>query len=161
MRDFLDQVERASEAHLYYVAFAGALMCGAMESADGRATKGRYIDWFDQHVAPSYGGFVTGEDCYGLRCAMLHQARFEPHMGSYKRILFIEPGATSAVVHNNVMNDALNIDVERFVGDMLAGARSWLKTAEATPEYQANQGKMMQRYPDGLPPYIVGVPVIS
>src|SRR5688572_25497386 len=94
-------------------------MCGAMGSPDGRTSPDRYVDWFDQHVAPAYGGFVTGQDCYGLRCSMLHQARFEPHKGSYSRVLFIEPGTSGILMHNNIMGDALNIDVQRFVVDML------------------------------------------
>ena len=91
---------------------------------------------------------------------MLHQGRLEPHRGTYKRILFIEPHG-NMTLHNNVMNDALNIDVTRFALDIVEGAEQWLITAEQTPQYQANFPHYMQRYPNGLPPYIGGIPVIA
>ena len=49
---------------------------------------------------------------------MLHEGRFIPHQGGYTRVLFIEPGGGTLVAHNNVMHDALNIDVNIFVRDM-------------------------------------------
>jgi hypothetical protein len=105
-------------------------------------------------------GTLSGEDCYGLRCALLHQGRLRPHGGNYNRIIFIEPHGR-IVMHNNVFNEALNIDVTRFAVDMVESAEQWLVAAEQTPAYQANYPHFMQRYPQGLAPYIVGIPVIA
>jgi len=169
MLDYFDQVRRAAQSGLYYVALGGALaipdMCAAMETASGLTTDRLYEAWFDEWVAPKYSGaggaHMTGHDCYGLRCSMLHQGRLEPHKGSYKRVLFIEPGATTVVAHNNIMNDALNIDVNIFVRDMVESAVAWHERASQATAYQANYPRFMQRYPWGLKPYIGGVPVIS
>ena len=143
MRDYFEQTRSASQVGLHLVALGAALaipdMCSAMESSDGLATKQRYIAWFDQHVAPRYSGFVSGEDCYLLRCSMLHQGTTQHPKGNFSRILFTEGGG----LHNNIMNDALNLDVA------------------LTPEYQANFPRFIQRYPHGLAPFIVGAPVIS
>ena len=76
MRDFLDQADAAAKARLYYVALLAALaipdVCGAMEAADGLATKPRYVSWFDRYVASRYriGSQTTfsGEDVYYFRC---------------------------------------------------------------------------------------------
>lgn len=76
-------------------------------------------------------------------------------------MLFVEPGATTNVFHNNILNDALNIDVRLFVRDLLAGAFAWLQQVEGSANYQRNYTLFMQRYPNGLAPYIVGVPVIA
>ena len=39
--------------------------------------KKRYIDWFDKYVAHKYTVqnkvFLSGRDCYALRCSFLHQ----------------------------------------------------------------------------------------
>ena len=59
------------------------------------------------------------------------------------------------------MNDALNIDVRIFCNDLISGAEKWLEENENTDLYKKNYDKFMRRYPHGLPPYIVGVPVIS
>src|SRR5205823_5718812 len=109
-------------------------------------------------VAPKYtgagGAHLTGLDCYGFRCSMLHQGRLAPHKGGYTRVLFIEPGRTPVVLHNNVINDALNIEVNIFVNDVVERAVAWHEQASQTTAYQANYPHFMQRYPEGLPPYI-------
>lgn len=169
MRDLFQQIDRAVGANLYYVALLAALslpdICGAMESDDGEATRQRYIAWFDRWVAPKYtvrGALsLTGEVCYYYRCSALHQGRAaHPRMG-YSRVLFVEPAATTNVFHNNILNDVLNIDLRYFVRDLLTGALEWLNQAEASANYQRNYALFMQRYPNGLAPYIVGVPVIA
>jgi hypothetical protein len=166
--DFLDQVEATGQAGLYYVALLGALaipdICGAMEAADGTASRARYIAWFDTHVAPRYTigsqGTLSGEDAWHFRCSMMHQGRTQHRGSTYSRIMFLEPG-TGLVMHNNVMNDALNLDVSIFCTDMVVAARAWLAQARHTPAYRQNYPLFVQRYPTGLPPYIVGPAVIS
>jgi hypothetical protein len=164
MRDYFEQTRAATQVGLYLVCLGAALvipdMYGAMESADGLARPQRYIGWFDQHVAPRYGGFVAGEDCYVLRCSMLHQGTTQNPKGNFSRFLSTEPG-DPLTTHNNIMGGALNLDVGRFVNDMVEAALAWVVTAEQTPNYRANYSRFIQRYPQGLAPFIVGAPVIS
>ncbi len=169
MRDLFQQIERAAAANLYYVALLAGLslpdICGAMESDNGEANRKKYIAWFDRWVAPKYmvrgASSLSGEVCYYYRCSSLHQGRAaHPRLG-YSRVLFVEPGATTNVFHNNILNDALNIDLRLFVRDLLAGALEWLQQAEGSVNYKRNFALFMQRYPNGLAPYIVGVPVIA
>lgn len=165
MRDLLDQIEQALRGNLYYVALFPTLaipdMCAALESEDGIATRERYIAWFDEWVAGRYAGMLDGGDCYFFRCSLLHQGSSQNARSSYSRVLFIEPGASTNVLHCNVINDALNIDVRIFCMDMVAAAREWLNRVEGTVVFQRNYPRFMQRYPNGLAPYIRGVPVIS
>lgn len=169
MRDLLNQIQEAVNGHAYYLALYASLtipdICGAMESENGQATKSKYIAWFDKYVAPKYfacgQATLTGEACYFYRCAVLHQGRAQHPKLGFSRILFVEPSATTNVFHNNVLNDALNIDVSIFCSDVLSGANEWLQAVEELPNYQKNFPLFMQRYPTGLSPYIVGVPVIA
>jgi hypothetical protein len=169
MRDFIAQIQQAIQGHAFYLALYASLtlpdICGAMESQDGQATRIKFIEWFDKYVTPSYtyGGrsTLTGEVCYFYRCALLHQGRAQHPKLGFSRILFIEPGVTTNVFHNNVLNDALNIDVSIFCTDVLNGVRAWLVAVEGTENFRKNAELFMQRYPNGLPPFIVGVPVIS
>lgn len=168
MRDFLDQIDAAIANHLYYLALFACLalpdICAAMESADGEATKAGYLAWYEQHM-PGYANgstvSVTGLDCYFFRCSLLHQGSAQHPKSTYSRILFIEPGATTNIFHMNVLNDALNIDVTIFCQDMVTAARRWLTKAATTTNYQQNYQRFMTRYPGGLAPYIVGLPVIA
>src|SRR3990167_10578362 len=126
MKDFLEQIEAALNSNLYYVALFTALsipdICGALESSDGFATDEKYKKWFDKHIAPKYNGFLTGEDCYYFRCSLLHQGSSYHPKSSYSRIIFVEPQATTNIFHNNILNNALNIDVRIFCKDIIETA---------------------------------------
>lgn len=171
MQYYFDQVRLAAKTKLYFLALAGALvipdMCSGMETSDGRTNGVLYKAWVDEHlsslfsVGPTQSPSFSGEDCWGLRCSFLHQGRLTPHQGSYSKIIFVEPGASSNIFHNNVINDALNIDVPIFVSTMVDAAEKWLASAQEMSNFQSNSASYMQRYPNGLPPYIAGVPVIA
>jgi|SRR5579859_1388722 len=94
-----DEVLIAADAGLFCLALFGALalpdICAGMESAEGQTNEKKYIAWFDTWVAARYGGLVTGEDCYGFRCSMLHQAHARPHKGT--RVMFLEPNRRDIV----------------------------------------------------------------
>ncbi len=165
MQNLLDQIQKGLEADLYYLSLFTALaipdICGAIDSKNGKADSSKYRKWFDEYVAPKYKGFLTGEDCYAFRCSLLHQGSSQHPKSSYSRILFVEPTATTNVCHNNILYDALNIDIRIFCNDIIEGVRKWLQKVENTDSYKQNCNKFMKRHPNGLRPYIVGVPVIG
>jgi hypothetical protein len=165
MEELLRQITWASNAGAYFIALLGALsvpdICGALDSPGGEATGQTYKDWFDAHVAPSCYGMMDGDDCYKFRCSLLHQGTTQHPKGGYARIIFVEPGASGNVFHMNVMNDALNIDVRLFCQDIVTAATAWQASVVGTEPYETNVRKFVTRYPNGLPPYIVGIPVIS
>ena len=132
MKDFLGQINAAVGAGLFYVALHSALalpdICAALESPSGTTSGERYADWFDRFVAnkytvgPNKEPSLTGDQCYQFRCALLHQGRLQPDRAQgYSRMFFLEPNG-GLIMHNNVMGDALNIDVRIFCGDLIAGA---------------------------------------
>ena len=165
MRNLLDQIQKGLFVDLYYLSLFAALslpdICGAIDSVDGNATPEKYEQWFDKYVSSKYDGFLNGKDCYRFRCSLLHQGTSQHPKSTYSRVLFIEPSATTNVFHNIIMNDALNIDLGIFCNDMIEGAKNWLKDVEQTDLYKVNYSKFMKRHPNGVAPYIVGVPVIG
>lgn len=167
MRTFLNQIETALRTNLYYVSLLASLaipdICGAINSQDGSASGEKYAAWFDQYVDAKYSHFFNGEDCYRFRCSFLHQGSSQRSDARYSRLLFIEPTATATtnIFHGNILNDALNMDVRIFCLDIVEGAREWLDEVEETERFQENYSKFMRRYPNGLPEYMGGVPIIS
>ncbi len=165
MRDLLLQIESGLDSNLYLLSLYSALtipdICGAISSDDGIAKSEKYIEWFDKHVASKYNGFLSGITCYFFRCSLLHQGSSQHEESAYARVFFVEPSATNAIFHNNVIEGAVNIDVRIFCKDIVTGAKQWLDENEETGLYKKNYNKFMRRYPNGLPPYIVGVPVIG
>ena len=166
--ELLDQVDRAATNGEYFLALFGALalpsICSALESDNGRDSGDKYEKWFDKWVGHKYGGRLTGGQCYSFRCAMLHQGR-AVHSGlGYDRVLFLEPrfvAATGWTFHNNVLNGALNLDLVTFCKDVTDGARIWLRTAQGSANYVKNFDQSFRRFPNGLPPFIIGAPVVT
>ncbi len=162
MNRLFEEIAVAVDNGLYFLALIATLsipdMCAGLESPDGQTSGARYIAWFDQWVAPRYGGNVTGTDCYGLRCSLLHEGRAHPHQGLYSRAIFVEPNPIG-VFHNNVLNDALNLDIPTFCRDVIEGAQQWLQAVQGTPTFEANLQTFFTRHPTGIAPYIVGIRV--
>lgn len=164
MRDLIHQVRAANESALYYVALISSLalpdICAALETNDGHASGANYMAWFDKHVAPRYNGNLNGRSCYYFRCSMLHQGSTRNPRSPYIRIVFAEPGASNLILHNNILNDALNIDVRIFCEDFCQAAELWWQEAETSQIVIKNLERFVTRYPHGLAPYIVGIPII-
>lgn len=147
----------------YYVALFAALVipdiCAALESKDGQATGPRYIAWFDKHVVEP-GDALTGADAYAFRCGMLHQGTTLHPRSSWDRVLFLEPNP-NVMMHNNIINGALNLDLLIFTQHLVVAARVWQRSVAGTEPYESNASSMIRRHPLGLSPYVGGVPVIS
>ncbi len=155
MNDFLSQIRAANSANLYYVALFCTLalpdICSSLEAPDGRTTAARYEYWFDKFVAPKYHSFLDGRTCYQFRCSILHQGTTQHPNSQYSRIIFLEPDSSGFVMHNNVLNDALNIDVRIFCEDVISAVESWLPVAQQLPYFAANLSKFVTRHSGGLP----------
>jgi hypothetical protein len=169
MRDLLDQIQTAKSSGLYYISLLSALLvpeiCGALESSNGEAEGKKYAAWFDKNVSPRYSirgvPTLSGWDAYRFRCRMLHQPAPHAPSSTLSRIIFVEPGMNSVDAHNNRIFDILNVDAKVFIEDVVEAALLWLDRVEHTPLYKSNRDRFVSRYPDGLPPYMGGSPIIS
>jgi len=184
VRTLLDQIQKSLDFNLYYVSLFAALAVpdigGALDSDDGQASGSKYIAWFEKYVRlrfteivkkslpPEMAGHVpemenplTGDACYRFRCSLLHQGSSQHPKSPYSRIIFIEPGATTNVVHYGILNDALCIDLKSFCIEIIEGTKIWLNEVENTQKYKENYDRFARRHPNGLTPYIVGVPVVG
>jgi len=180
----IDQIEASLSSGLYFLSLYSALtipdIAGALSSENGEASGAKYAAWFEQWVRPRFFETIlssvplehrqfinpienplTGEACYRFRCSLLHQGSSQHPKSPFSRIMFIEPGSTTNVIHYGQMNDALCIDLNLFCREMIAGTRLWLKQAAQDANYIKNYEKFARRHAQGLEPYIVGVPVIG
>src|SRR4051794_4573981 len=94
----LEEIRRALDAGLFYLAVMLTLalpdICGALESKDGRAHPSRYKRWYIDNVAHLFEPMVA-DDCYSLRCGVLHQGRSEIVSKAlpYGRVIFMLPNS--------------------------------------------------------------------
>ena len=170
MIELIAQTRAAIGADLYYIALFSALaipdICGAIESGDGEATGARYRAWYSQHVLPRYDT-LSADECYRYRCTALHQGRSEPAKAKdYDRVLFIEPSAAQRLRINVKRmkaggHVAIMIHVKDLIEAILAAAEHWIGTSQGTEPFQTNYDRFMHRQPNGFPPLVVGIPVIT
>lgn len=167
--DYLQQIEAALNGQLWVIATIGALtlpdICGALRISNGQATGQRYARWFDEHVGPlGYDGWLSGRDCYKVRCSLLHQGSAQHPSSSIGRILLFPPTHATRV-HLAAMSfgpeKCLVLDAERFGKDLVSAARNWWQTVQNDAPVQSNFGKFVRYWPTGIMPYIGGSPVIG
>jgi hypothetical protein len=184
MHTLVDQIEASLGSGHYFLSLYTALtipdIAGALASENGEASGAKYAAWFEQWVRPRLSETalalvppehrqyiqpidnpLTGEACYRFRCSLLHQGSSQHPKSPFSRIMFIEPGSTTNVIHYAQMNDALCVDLNLFCREMISGARLWLKQAEKDAHYIKNYEQFAHRHVGGLAPYIVGVPVVG
>ncbi|WP_414524190.1 hypothetical protein, partial [Umezakia ovalisporum] len=113
----IGDIQMCIEKDLFYAALVVALtlpdICAALETEDGWARKDLYKNWYNTYILPNYSS-LSAEDCYNLRCSVVHQGKFGRPGMTYSRVLFTLPDRTNSIFHNNIMNDALNLDVIIF-----------------------------------------------
>lgn len=160
MEYLFKEIERGLDAGVYYLSLGIALcipdICAALESDDGKTSGKKYKGWYDKYVGNKLS--MTADDCYYFRCSFLHQGSTQHEKSQFKRIIFIEPNE-SCILHNNIISGALNIDVRIFCTDLIESARKWLETVKDNKNFKRNIDNSFRRYPNGLPPYIGGIPV--
>jgi hypothetical protein len=184
MRTLLSQIETSLNAQLYYLSLFGALSIpdigGALDSDDGGATGQKYAEWYDKWARPRFVDTLraarpdmlpylttlpenpmTGDACYRFRCSLLHQGSSQHPKSPFDRIVFVEPHTANVILHYNILNRTLTIDLKAFCLEIVAGARVWLDSVEASARYLANYSKFARRRPEGLPPLIVNLPVVG
>lgn len=183
-----NELRQATERSLYYTAILTALtipdICGALSASNGEATRARYHAWFDAHIGPKYmiGPWqtLTRNDCYFLRCSVLHQAVLMHDQSRFDQILFFLPPNES---HNVVLvagdpdhqtltvrqrraaghatRVALALNVLQFCADMIEGVTSWSTENAANPITTRNYARTIKMRREGIPPFFSGSAVIA
>jgi hypothetical protein len=136
-------------------------VCAALESANGETTGAKYRAWTDKWIAPRMA--ISGADLWKFRCRMVHQGsattRKAPNVTRY---FFVEPGARIYNLVFQVRGErAVALDLQQFCKAVTGAARDWLKVKATTREYLWNSHYSMRRHPNGISPFVVGVPVIG
>lgn len=115
-------------------------ICGWLESPSS-SSRTRYVTWFDRFVGQRYvkkmGAtdtehvFLSGDDCYALRCALLHEGSDNISRQHAKKALsafrLVAP-RHGWNVHMNQANDTLQLQVDIFCRDICAGVDEWSKS---------------------------------
>ncbi|MGJ5806056.1 hypothetical protein ACSCB1_44315 [Streptomyces europaeiscabiei] len=142
MEGFFDGLEQAVRAENWHAALVMSLtlpdICAKVVTPTGSSGR-RYAAWFDEHLKPRYTSgvgprreplvFLSGDDCYALRCTLLHEGSADITQQRARQVLelfrFYVPGKRNIRAHRNRCNDTLILMVDEFATDVLDTARAW------------------------------------
>ena len=141
MKNLLDALRRCVHDKNWYGAITIALtlpdICGSIDAPGRNNSKRRSVAWFDRYVANAYqielngdrAIFMTGRDCYALRCAALHQGTFDVSDHRARDVVdkFIFHHSELIRIHNAKQSQGkkLVIDITTFCLDIAAGVEAW------------------------------------
>ncbi|MEW2608898.1 hypothetical protein AB0937_01525 [Streptomyces sp. NPDC047880] len=159
MEGFFDGLERSIEKSNWHAALVMALtlpdICAKTVAPTGGSAR-RYAAWFDEHLKPKYTFgvspgmephvFLSGKDCYALRCALLHEGSVDiteqRAREALERFRFCIPGERNIQLHCNKVDNTLILMVDTFATDVLAAARSWWVSLTGEQRQSAQQGQL-------------------
>jgi len=145
-QEIAESIRQAVEQENWYAALALALaapdICGKVDSP-ALGSQARYAAWFDTYLGENYRRplghnremhtFMSGTDCYALRCAFLHAGN-EDIAGNAQavrdaldRFHFLRPTAGNRV-HNNQFGRILQLQVDVFCLEIAQGVENWLRS---------------------------------
>lgn len=161
MDQYIREIKSAVDGEAWMLALTATLalpdICAALQSSDGKTTGKKYKAWVECWLGDKYPT-LDADEIYKIRCSLLHQGRTSGV--SYSRVIFVAP-FNGNVFHNNVLNDALNLDLPTFCKDVLEAVETWRTKTSDNPTVLKNMDSMIQWYPNGLPPYVQGTPVLT
>ena len=162
----LTEIEKAIAAGLIYIAVVMTLtlpdICAALEDENAYSGRDEYKKWYSDNLAYLFPS-MSAADCYSLRCGVVHKGNLglKSKGSQFSRVIFTVPNAQRNVWHNCVMNDALQFDAVMFCNDVISAVRSWYNVAKSNPTVVANLPNIIQLRPNGIAPYMVGIPLIA
>ena len=137
--------------------------CGFLDTGE-TGTKSRYVTWFNEWLASKYEQktgpdfmpikvvFLSGEDLYALRCALIHQGTGDIDQQRARKFLtkvqFVFPDEpSSGPLHLFRDDKTLFVQVDRLVFDICDATESWLAEKESDVGVQARAMGLAQFRP--------------
>jgi hypothetical protein len=157
METILQEIERALQSQMYYLALQATLtlpdICAALEAPNGRTSGDKYRAWFNANAAARLS-FLTADDCYSLRCGVVHQGKFGPSLKQYDRPIFVLPANAVFVNCKITMPDKEYFlsGAAEFCREIIAAVREWFGTKALDATVQANLPNLIQYHPSGFGP---------
>jgi hypothetical protein len=159
------EIEAALKHGLYYLAVTMALtmpdVCATLEDPRAYSGYNEYCAWYNKNLAQVFP-FMSAEDCYSLRCGVVHQGGMglKTKRKMYSRVIFTLPSPEGSSAHNCVFNTMLQFDAIEFCRSITASVRLWYRTNSTDPIVAKNLGGVVRFYPHGIGG-LYGLPVIA
>lgn len=171
LEQVIADARRSIDAQLYYPALLVTLtipdICMGLTLDKNVFVKQKhYIDFVDTYTTQRELG-IGGAGCFQLRGGLVHKGdlRSHPFFG-ITHVIFTVPHSPLKLHAFNMVHEAQDksaamLDLGLFCEAMFEAARRWAAKHESDPKVQANLKNLIRFCPDGLPPFVVGNPVVA
>ena len=172
----LDEIRGCLKAGFHYAPVSLALslpdICSALENEAGQGRFGdvgkRYKLWCKTYAEQKFRS-VKAEDLWCLRGSVHHNAMLSEHPSNVRGRLLLMPGNTQQAVPNELVvekcgtppQDGLQISIPYFCDRMIDAAADWWGKKRDDPTVVKNLPNLVQYRPNGLAPFMVGMPVLA
>ncbi|WP_439878911.1 hypothetical protein [Pseudomonas prosekii] len=143
MKRFTESLRSSVANKDWYVALTSALtlpdVCGRLSDPQVKSQT-RYAAWFNKWMGKNYtrsdrlsgpACFLTGNDCYALRCSYLHQGEVDITAQHAREALdsfhFVAP-PPGWKIHNNRISNSLQLQVDVFCLEMADAVDEWFQS---------------------------------
>jgi len=160
MEKIIQSIENSLKNQNWYSALVLSLIlpdiCAKLEET-GESSSSRYPKWFNKHLGEKYHGFLSGDDCYALRCAFLHEGSSNIEEQRAKdaldRFVFLANGSHCNKISNCKSGnpkydgkDFLQLSVNSFCQDMIGATKQWLNDSTVNN----NLSEMLEIHENGF-----------
>jgi hypothetical protein len=144
MSDYLGQIQGALSKRFYLPALMACVgipdICGALDH-EGISKPRFYKYWFEKYAKAKFlmfgKSYMDGDDCYALRCALLHQGKSSSPKHKLQFVNFNKYHlAGSGLLAQK--DGGLIIDTKKFCNNMIDAAFEWLDEVHSTPRFKKN-----------------------
>jgi hypothetical protein len=150
-----------------YAALSLALMipdiCASLEDPGPGKSQKRYERWCKEWVEPKFTGppqgstparvFISAEDCYQLRCSLIHSGSAEIAAGKqnvFSRFEFFDQSTGSHLTwyEDNILNGVkqpnfLQLKADRFSEELFKAATEWDAAMAGNASVQSEKSKLL------------------
>jgi hypothetical protein len=137
-------------------------ICGKLQFPE-KCSRERYTNWFNKYLRGKYTSkigpkrikhtFLSGSDCYALRCALLHEGvgdiSAQKAQSVLSRFHFVFP-PQGGMIHWNQFNNVLQLQVDIFCKDLCEGVKVWLDDVGNDETIKSRMENILKIYPPGF-----------
>lgn len=164
MDEILKSIETALKERNWYSALILSLIvpdiCAKLEGGHAHSNK-RYPVWFDKYLKSKYDKYLSGDDCYALRCSYLHEGvddiQNQRARKTVAHIKFLHEGSHNIFFQGGVSGDSkyegtpiLVLSVTTFCTDIVIAGRQWLSDVSSDTRIQGEMKHTLQVHTNGL-----------
>ena len=165
MERFTRAIEKSIKSENWYAALTLALtipdICGRLSNPElAKESKKRYVKWFDEYVlhhyeSPFHGEgftFMSGEDCYALRCALLHEGRDDITSQKARREVLSKITFSTTGSHRCHIEGVLILNLQAFCSEICQAVKSWNEDCKDSSDIQDAIKELLTIHTQGFSP---------